>query len=554
MPVITFNYDDLVGLIGKSIEKDELMQKIPMIGAEIDKVEGDSISVEFFPDRPDLLSVEGLARAMRSFLGIEKGLKVYELKEPSVSLNVDESVKDIRPFVSAAVVRNVKMSENFIISMMELQEKLHFSVGKDREKMAIGLHNLDAVTPPFTYKAVRPGEISFIPLGMSVEMTLDEILQKHDKGIKYAGILENFERYPIILDKSGNVLSFPPIINGELTAVDLFTENLFVDVTGIDRKAVRDALNIITAAIAERGGEAEMVEIIDGENKTKTPDFTPPKEEVEISYASKVLGFDVSGHATESLQKMGFNARTEGGKVKVDVPPWRVDILHPIDIVEDIAIGYGYDKFSPRLPKSMTFGKSLSAEKIHETLIGLKFIGIATISLSNEEEQFEKMRLEPGEVVSIENPISTKHSCMRVSLLPSLLEILSRNRHNDLPQMIYEVGDVVKIKNGIPLNKTMVAGMKMDAKAGFTECKSIVEALLRNLGVEAEVVEKKSGAFIDGRCASVIDRGSNKENETGHEIGYFGEIHPEVISNFELEYPVIAFEFEAEKLLPSLSE
>lgn len=540
MPVITFKYEDLVGLIGKKVDKEVLLQKIPMIGAEIDNVDGDNISVEFFPDRPDLLSVEGLARAMRSFLGIEKGMKKYDAAPSSISIKVDSSVKEIRPFVSAAVVRDVKMSEDFIISLMELQEKLHFSIGKDRKKMAIGIHNLDAVTPPFTYKGVKPSEISFIPLGEAVEMDLNEILRKHEKGIKYAHILEKSERYPIIVDKNGNVLSFPPIINGELTAVDLFTENIFIDVTGIERKAVDSALNIVATAIAERGGKLEMVKVVDSETRN-TPDLSPSQMEVNIDYASRILGFSVRKHVIESIERMGFDASIEKNVLNVDIPPWRTDILHPIDVVEDIAIGYGYDKISPELPKSMTFGSSLSYEKIHETMIGLGFNEVFTISLSNEEEQFKKMNIEPREVVSIENPISGRHSCIRVSLLPSLLEILSKNRHNDLPQMIYEVGEVVEIANGRPQNKTMVSGVKIDAKTGFTECKSIVEAILRNTGIKADVREKKSGAFIDGRCASI--------SKGGRQIGYFGEIHPSVISNFELDYPVIAFEIYASELL-----
>jgi len=540
MPVITFKYEDLTGLIGKKVDKNALLQKIPMIGAEIDKVEGESISVEFFPDRPDLLSVEGLARAMRSFLGIEKGMKKYDVAPPSISLEIDDSVNEVRPFVSAAVLRDVRMSEDFIVSMMELQEKLHFSIGKDRKKMAIGLHNFDAVTPPFTYRAVKPDEISFVPLGETVEMNLDEILQKHDKGIKYAHLVEKFDKYPVIIDSNKHVLSFPPIINGELTAVDLFTENLFVDVTGTDANAVDSALNIIATAIAERGGKLEMVKVI-GNEVRNTPDLSPSHVKVDLDYASKILGFDIKKHAADALEKMGFDARVKGKVIEVDIPAWRVDILHPIDIVEDMAIGYGYDKISPELPKSMTFGSSLSSNKIHETMIGLGFNEVLTISLSSEEEQFEKMNLKPREVVSIENPISSKHSCIRVSLLPSLMEILSKNRHNELPQMIYEVGEIVEIIDGVPLNKTMVSGVKIDAKTGFTECKSIVEALLRNMGIKADIEEKKSGAFIDGRCASLL-----KDEKP---IGYFGEVHPSVISNFELEYPAIAFEIYADELL-----
>lgn len=543
MPVVTFNYEDFIDLLGKKVEKKELLKKIPMIGAEIEKLEGDEISIEFFPDRPDLLSIEGIARAMRSFLGIEMGMRKYKVMNPKIEMRVEESVKKVRPYVSGAIIRNVKMTDELVASMMELQEKLHLSIGKDRKKMAIGVHNFDAVTPPFTYKGVKPDEIKFVPLGKAMEMNLEEILLKHEKGIKYAHLLEGKELYPIIVDKNGNVLSFPPIINGELTAVDLYTENIFIDVTGTEKMVVDNALNIITTAFAERGGEIEKVKIIDKKEHI-TPNLTPEEKEVNINYANKILGLDVKKHAVKSLQKMGYDAFMDGDVVKVKVPPWRVDILHPIDLVEDIAIGYGYENFQPRLPQEMTFGKGISFKKLHHILIGLGFNEVVTLSLSNKEEQFKKMNLEESEVVEMENPVSIKHSCLRISLLPSLLEILSKNRHNELPQAIYEIGEVVHIQNKMARNFVYLSGVKISAKTGFTECKSLVESIIRNLGIDVTVKEKRHGAFIEGRCASIW------YNE---EIGYFGELHPMVITNFELEHPVIAFEMDAEKLL-SFSE
>ncbi|OYT60010.1 phenylalanine--tRNA ligase subunit beta [Thermoplasmatales archaeon ex4484_30] len=543
MPVVTFDYEDFISLLGKKIKKEEMLKKIPMIGAEIEKVDGNEISVEFFPDRPDLLSIEGIARAMRSFLEIELGMKKYEVMEPKIEMKVEESVKEVRPYVSAAIIRNVKMTDELVASVMELQEKLHLSIGKERKKMAIGVHNLDAVVPPFTYKGVKPNEIKFVPLGKAQEMNLEEILLKHEKGIKYAHLLEGKKLYPIIVDKNENVLSFPPIINGELTAVDLYTENIFIDVTGTEKMAVENALNIIATAFAERGGKLEKVKIIDEERRV-TPNLIPEEREVDINYASKILGMDVKKYAVKSLQKMGYDAFMDGDMVKVKIPPWRVDILHAIDLVEDMAIGYGYEKFQPKLPEEMTFGKGVSFRKLHDILLGLGFIEVVTLSLSNKEDQFQKMNVREKEIVEIENPVTTKHSCLRLSLLPSLLEILSKNKHNELPQAIYEIGEVVDIQNKMAKNFVYLAGVKISAKTGFTECKSLVEAIMRNLGIDATIKEKKHDSFIEGRCASIWYDG---------EIGYFGELHPMVIINFELEHPIIAFEMNVEKLL-SLSE
>jgi len=547
MPVVTIDYQDLVSLIGEHVSQEELLEKIPMMGADIDRVNGSEMSIEFFPDRPDLLSVEGVARSLRSFLGMAPGMQRYQVAGPSVTLTVDRSVKAVRPVIGAAVVRNVQMSEALVGSLMELQEKLHLSVGKERTKVAIGLHNLDAVTPPFVYKAVKPTEVSFVPLNETAEMNLDQILQRHDKGIAYAHILAGQRRYPLIVDAHHNVLSFPPVINGELTAVDLFTENLFVDVTGTQANAVTAALNIMTAALAERGGVVEAVTIEDEPSRV-TPDFSPKEWRVEVDYASRLLGFDVREEVVAALGRMGFDARVDKGEVVVQVPPWRSDILHPVDLVEDLAIGYGYQRFTPRLPRSMTFGGSLSRRPLHDTLVGLGFNEVVTLSLSSPEEQFERMRRgEETEAVRIANPLTTRHTLVRVSLLPSLLEILSKNRHHELPQMLYEVGEAVWLEDGRPENVTLLAGVKIDARAGFTECKSLVEAVLRNLGVEAEVTGGEHPSFIPGRCAAVA-------GDDGGELGYFGELHPEVISSFDLEYPVIAFEMQASALRPSFEE
>ncbi|HEC88913.1 MAG TPA: phenylalanine--tRNA ligase subunit beta [Thermoplasmata archaeon] len=542
MPVVNINYNDLISLIGKDIEKDELIKKIPMIGVSLERVDEREMSVEVFPNRPDLLGVEGIARAMKSFLGIEEGLKKYNILPPKISMNVDKSVEKVRPYIGGAVVRNVEMNEETIISLMEMQEKLHFSVGKNRKKMAIGVHDFDKINPPFLYKAVKPHEIKFVPLGWEEEMTMEEILEKHEKGIEYAHLLKNNDVYPIILDKNENVLSFPPIINGQLTALSYETRNIFIDVTGTDMNAVLSALNIISTALAERGGKLEQVRII-GKEEIITPDLTPQKNELQVDYVKKILEIKSISDIIESLKKMGHDVERDGDKINIYSPAWRSDILHPIDLIEDVAIGYGYEKFEEIMPKSVTFGKSFSFSKIQNTMIGLGFNEVVTLSLSNPEKEFLRMKIE-GDAVQIENPISVEHSIIKQSLLPSLLEILSKNRHNDLPQQIYETGDIVLFERGKAKQKTMLSGVKISSKANFTECKSIVETILKNFGFKLEVEEREHNSFINGRCASIIIN--------GEEAGYFGEIHPSVICNFELEYPVIAFEIDVSKLFPSL--
>lgn len=543
MPVVTFDYNDFINILGHKISKDELIERLPMIGAGLDKVEEDEISIEFFPDRPDLASVEGIARASRAFFDLETGLKEYGIKKSDIVLNVEPSVKKVRPFVTTALVKNVTMTDELIASLMELQEKLHLGLGRNRKKVAIGVHNYEPVEPPFTYKAVDPDSVEFVPLNKVESMTLSEILKRHEKGIDYAHILEGFDRHPLIVDKYNNVLSYPPIINGSLTEVTPFTTDLFIDVTGNDRKAINYALNIVTTSLAERGGQIYSTTVNDEGKSYISPDLTPQKRQLSVDYVNKILGTKLNGKKVVAcLKKMGYNAVESGkDKLSVEIPAWRTDILHDIDLVEDVSVGYGYDKFEIDFPKDLTFGKDLPNRSFYNALrnimIGLGFNEVTTFTISNKQDEFNKMGLNAGDRVQIENPIGEEYSCLRVGLIPSLLKILNENRHHPLPQQIFELGIVVD-KNF--KNQHYLAFVKIDAKANFTECKSLVEAFMRDSGTKYRIKDNDHPAFVRGRCASVVC--NNKE------IGFFGELHPKAISEFELEYPIVAFEIQADML------
>ena len=543
MPIVTFDYNDFISLLGYKIPKEQLIERLPMIGADFDKVEDDRINIEFFPNRPDLASVEGIARASRAFFEFKTGLKTYDVKKSDIILNVEPSVKNVRPYVTTALIKNVTMTGELIASLMDLQEKLHFGLGRNRKKVAIGVHNFEPLKPPFTYKAVDPNSVQFVPLAKIESMTLQDILKKHEKGIDYAHLLEGFDKYPLIVDSYNNVLSFPPIINGSLTEVTPFTTDLFIDVTGTNRIAINYALNIVTTALAERGGHIYTTIVNDEGKSYILPDLNPVERALSVKYVNKTLGTSLKEkEIIDCLAKMGYDAtESNNGKLTVKIPAWRSDILHEIDLVEDVSVGYGYDKFETDFPKALTFGKKLVAHDAYEALrsimIGLGFNEVTTFTISNERDEFTKMGLKIGKCVEIKNPIGEEYSCLRVSLLPSLLKILNENRHHPLPQQIFELGITV---DKSAKNRQNLAAIKIDAKANFTECKSLVEAVIRDSGIKHGIKDRKHAAFITGRCASII-----KDNV---EVGIFGELHPKTIVAFELDHPIIAFEMQADLL------
>jgi phenylalanyl-tRNA synthetase beta chain len=542
MPVVTFDYNDFINLVGHKIPIDKLLERLPMIGGDLDKVDGDEISIEFFPDRPDLASVEGIARASRTFFGFETGLKKYDVKKSDIIMNVDESVKKVRPFVVTALVKNVTMSDELIASLMELQEKLHMGIGRNRKKVAIGVHNFEPIQPPFTYKTVDPDAVEFVPLNKIESMTLNEILECHEKGVDYAHILKVFDKHPLIVDKNNNVLSYPPIINGSLTEVTPFTTDLFIDVTGTGIEAVNYVINIVATSLVERGGQIYTTTIKDGDKTYFSPNLTPSKRKLSTSYVNMILGTKMKEkEVANCLKKMGYNAVESKDSISVEIPAWRADILHDIDLVEDVAVGYGFDKFEIEFPIKLTFGKTLPNyylyQGLRQIMIGLGFNEVTTFTISNEKDEFNKLGLKPSNRAEIENPIGEEFSCLRVGLIPSLLKILSENRHHPLPQQIFEVGIVV---NKSFKNQHYLGFVKIDAKANFTECKSLVETVMRDSGTKYSIKDKGHSGFINGRCASII--------VNNNEIGFFGELHPKTITNFELEYPIIAFEAQADKL------
>ncbi len=536
MAVITMSYRDLVGLIGQDISQDELLEILPMMGSDIDSVDGDIMNIEFFPNRPDLYSVEGVARAVRGFIGAETGLAEYPVRQSDNVLKVDKSVADIRPFIVAGIVRNVKMTDELITSLMEAQEKLHLTLGRKRKKVAIGVHDMAHLKFPFTYRAVDPKKLRFAPLGYTMEMDMAEILRRHEKGVEYAWTLEGKPLYPIIQDHEGKVLSFPPIINGNITTVTEKTTDLFLDLTGTDLNTLKTALNIIATLLAERGGTLETVKVVYSDKELVLPELEPRTRKLDVVEVNALLGTDYSAEQiAEHLRKMRFGAEAAGNHVVVKVPGYRNDILHSVDLIEDIAISAGYGQIASRMPESPTFGAERPVEALsgiaRRLLLGHTYLEVKSIALSCEKEQFGMMlRPEDPGLVKIQNPIAEYLTCIRVALVPSMLAFLRANKHRDLPQNIFEVGSVVSGTETV----RHLAALSMHSKASFTEMKSLVQTVLRDLNIAFELAQCDDPAYIPGRSAQIV--------ADGRPMGSFGEYHPQVLENFELGYPVAGFE------------
>ncbi|ADL58759.1 phenylalanine--tRNA ligase subunit beta [Methanothermobacter sp. KEPCO-1] len=550
MPVITLDYDDLKEL-GIDIDRERLIEVLPMMGSDIEDFDDEGIKVEFFPNRPDLLSVEGVARSLRGFLGIETGMPSYDVPESDIEVTVDESVLNVRPHLGMAVIENVRFTDKKLKQVMEFQEDLHWVIGRDRKKVAIGIHDLDRVEPPFVYSGVEPEGVTFTPLESVCEMTPREILEEHPKGVAYAHLLRDHERYPLITDKNGDVLSLPPIINGELTKLTTETERILVDVTGTDERAVNQALNIICTSFAESGGVIRSVTVRRPESELRLPDLTPKEMSVSVSTASHITGIELDA---AEIKELLMKARMDASIVSPDevlavIPAYRVDILHEVDLVENIATQYCIGRIEPLIPEVATIAEEDNwnrADKfIRDVMVGLGFQEVMSLMLTSEESHYQKMRLEEDERVQVAQPISQDRTMIRKSLLNGLLEFLEDNRHEDLPQRIFEVGDVVYID---PKAETRTRTVKKLAcaithsSAGFTEIKSIAAAVVENLGYEFRVEPLDHPSFIRGRCASI-----ESEGESSRIRGFFGEVHPEVVTNFNLEYPVIALEIEFEE-------
>ncbi len=530
-------------LFEKEIGKlDEIMKnKIAMFGTTVESLTPEEIEIDVTPNRPDLLSYQGFKRSFLAFLGKKTGLKQYKLNKPEKDYKViiESSVKDVRPYTTCAIIKDLELDDKKIKELVEIQEKLHITIGRKRKKLAIGIYPLEKIKLPITYKALEPDKIKFIPLEMNKEMSGLEILQRHPAGRDYAHLLAGKSKFPIFIDADKNILSMPPIINSQLTGkITEKTKNVFIECSGFDLKILERCLNIIITSMAEMSGKIFQMKV----GSKISPNLETEKMKISLENTNKLLGLNLNEKKLkELLEKMGYNY----SKSQVEIPAWRNDILHEVDLIEDVAIAYGYENFVPEIPKISTIGqespKEIIKRKISEILSGLNMLEISNYHLTNKKDQFTKIGIpekqEKG-FVEVEES-KTDYNILRKDLTHYLLKIISENIDSEYPQRIFEIGKVFEQKNEIQ-EKEKLAGAIIPGN--FTEAKQILLYLFEMLGIKLNFKESEEfpAHFIDGRVAEIF-----LDNES---LGFIGEIHPRILRNWKIKMPVALFEIDLEEI------
>ncbi len=541
MPVVEVRFDKILPRLGMG--KEELLEKLPYLGLDLEDVGEDYVKVEYNPNRPDYSTRWGIERGLKGLLGIEVGMPKFEVKRSGIEVLVDERVSSVRPYILCVVAKGLKLDDEAIKQLIGMQEDLHEGLGRGRRKVSIGLHDLDAIKPPLTYTLKGPS-FRFRPLNASRDMSVEEVLRETEVGRRYGYIVEG-RGYPMLLDSKGGVLAFPPIVNGDMTRVSEDTRNLFVDVTGTDMRLVEDVVSIIAATLSEIAEELCGVEVVYGDRRVFMPDMKPIRMEVELEPLTDLLGLKLSPEeAVECLRRCRIDATTSKGSLKLEIPRYRIDVMHPVDIAEEIMLGYGVYRLKPKLPRFKGSGskdaKLKLLDEFREAMIGLGMIEVVNFTLLSGRALYDYMN-RGGKGLRVENPKSSEYEALRDMLLPSLLLTLARNLDEEYPQKIFEVGRVFDGEGEAYHLSACIASSDTD----YTDIKSHLTSLIRNtMGIDPETEGLELPFMIPGRSASV--------KVGGEEVGFLGEVGPDVLERFGLRVPVSAFELDLEPLVKLL--
>ena len=543
MPVVRIILERFCRMVGA--DRRRIMDRLPYIGLEIEGSDAKTVGVEYSPNRPDFGTDYGIARALRGTMGKELGLPRYNSRPSGMSVAVDPRLASVRPYIACATATGLKMDDEDVRQLISLQEDLHNGLGRKRRRVAIGLHDMAAVVPPINYSA-KPSSFRFVPLDGTGEMSIGGILADTEQGRLYGGVFKGKKLYPVITDARGTVLSFPPIINGNATKVSTKTRGLFIDVTSTEVRAGDDVLAVLATTLADMGASLGSVKVNYSRSSRRTPDLRPSKVPLNTDMISDVLGLDLSRKlVVESLRRSRLGVE---GSVVV-VPRYRLDIIHPVDIAEEVALGYGFDRISPLYPESRQPGafNSLSQflERAADILAGSGVVELMTYELVDEETLYAKFGRPSEKRIQVENPRSIDHSILRDSLVPSLMAALAKNVKEEYPQRVFEIGRVYLREKGTVSEEWRLCCLIAHSQSSFTEAKMYLESFVRLMaGREAATRPSLHWAFAPGRCG-VASLG-------GTPIGHVGEIAPEAISAFHMGVPVSGFEMRLRRIYERL--
>ncbi|MBU1487588.1 phenylalanine--tRNA ligase subunit beta [bacterium] len=554
MPTISVDKNDLMQLIGRDYSVEQLEDLLSCVKGELKEYsqETGQIKIELNDtNRPDLWCPEGIARQIR-FRSEELSYQLHsDRASPEKRIIVDENLKTIRPYVGAFIARGIPVTEQFLIQMIQTQEKLCDTYGKKRELVAIGIYDLKKIKFPVHYKGVAGGGIKFVPLGFEEEMSLDEILVRHPKGVEFAHLVNKRSLYPILLDDNSDVLSFPPVINSKRSGeVSVGDQDLFIEITGTNIEMVLHCLNILAYNFKDRGFEIEPVQSCypyptDYGKEVISPYPLENEVEVELPLFGKYLGCQYTLEEIKGyLGGYGLTVQGQGeNKILVCSHPYRQDYMHPVDSIEDLAISIGYENFEPIMPTEFTIGKlskmTLFEDRVRDVLIGFGFEEVILNILANKEDFGAWMH---EDLIRISNCLSETYSSLRNSLIPGILKVEAKSSKSLYPHQVFEVGEVVErdeTQNHGSLTKTKLAVLLCHAQANFSEMGSYLENLAYLMFWETKIIHKNFPIFIKGRSGEIV-----VNNES---VGLMGEVHPEILEKWGIKMPTEIFELDLTK-------
>ncbi|CAM6025734.1 unnamed protein product [Sphagnum balticum] len=556
-----------------------IVRKEKHLDHEEDEDEDEEIiyKIDVPANRYDLLCLEGIARALRIF-GQKQSVPIFSCKSSLTHSYQRMVVKPetalIRPFVVCAVLRGVTFNESRYNSFIDLQDKLHQNLCRKRTLVAIGTHDLDTLQGPFTYEALPPADINFVPLKQRNEFNAAELMEfyKSDMKLKkFLSIIEGSLVYPVLYDSKRRVLSLPPIINGAHSAITLKTRNVFIECTATDLTKAKIVLNTMVTMFSEYSipqFEVEPVEVVSPDGRSNLyPDLSVHSLEVDVSSINGVIGVSLQAQEmAELLNRMQLSATvTSDAKLKVLVPPTRSDILHPCDVAEDVAIAYGYNNIVRTVPTSYTQGKQQPlnhfSDLVRAEIAMAGFTEVVTWILGSHHENFAMVNREDDgkTAVIVGNPRTSEFEVVRSSLLPGILKTMGHNKDSPRPIKLFEVSDVVRLDTEEDVgaaNHRHLAALYCNLNSGFEVIHGLVDRLMEIVGVPVVEFDENTQSYSDngyyitpsqepefftGRQANIMFKGSR--------IGTFGIVHPEVMQRFDITDPCSAVEMIIEPFL-----
>ena len=373
-----------------TITVDELEEILFNFGLEIDgyNEENDTLKVEITAERVDLLSFDGLVRALKAYMGVSK-YTAPEIKESGFTVNVGHSTQEYGNYTMCAIIKNLSLDDNKIKEIINVQEKLHITYGRKRKAVAIGVYPLDKIKFPISFEAKAPEEIKFIPLGETKEMNGKEIIEEHPTGKEYSKLVEGKTKYLVFTDNNNQILSMPPIINSANTGkITEETKDLFIECTGNNLSKLKYVIAILIDMFKDFGGDIYSLNINYPDKTLISPDTKEDKAKVSLKEMNMLLGTDIqTEQACELFEKMMYTCKpVDEDNIELIIPKFRTDVLHDNDIADDLGRAFGFNNILPKNGRVVSTAEkdeiSINQENIINTMVAMGFQEVMPLTLS----------------------------------------------------------------------------------------------------------------------------------------------------------------------------